>query len=70
MSSRDGVHWHCSNRDCNWSFVATMPGEEEEAPRCVCGSVMEKGETVPAFQYLDFLREETMVEEEAGVEKE
>jgi len=31
---------------------------EGRAPRCVCGSLMEKRELVPVFSYLDFLRGE------------
>lgn len=70
MPRRGGVHWHCPNRECNWSFVAGMPGDGEAAPRCVCGNLMREGEMVPAFRYLDFLREELNSEEKVGTEKE
>jgi hypothetical protein len=45
MSGGDGVRWHCSNRDCNWSFVATTApsANAEEAPHCVCGRTMRRG---------------------------
>jgi hypothetical protein len=69
MSRRDGVHWYCPNRDCSWSFVAEAPREEGFAQRCVCGTVMRKGQAVPAFRYLDFLHEEPEVQEEVAVGK-
>jgi hypothetical protein len=31
---------------------------EGEAPRCACGSLIEKRELVPVFSYPDFLRGE------------
>ena len=70
MASGDGVRWHCPNRECNWSMVATMTGESEVAPWCICGSQMQKAEIVPAFRYLDFLREDTVLEKETGLEEE
>jgi len=69
MSVGKGIHWHCPNRDCNWSIAATGPAEGGAPPRCVCGSVMRRTEVAPVFRYLDFLREETAKEEEAGIEK-
>lgn len=57
MLSSEGVRWHCPNRDCNWSFVATAVEKSETGPRCVCGSTMKKEGAVPALHYLDFLRE-------------
>jgi hypothetical protein len=63
MSGRNGIRWYCSSRDCNWSFVGTVSGENAEAPRCVCGRPMKCGETIPAFHYLDFLREDVQKEE-------
>jgi hypothetical protein len=70
MSGRDGVHWHCPNLNCNWSFVATIDCNEKTAPQWVCGSVRKKGEEVPAFQSPDFLRKESAIKEETGVAKE
>lgn len=70
MSNGNGVHWHCPNRDCNWSLVATMAEEEGAVPRCVCGSSMKKVELMPVFQYLDFLRVEPPIQEEVRSEKE
>ena len=70
MSGSNGIRWHCPNRDCDWSFVATTSIEGEAVPRCVCGRRMEKGDTVPAFQYLDFLREGVAGDEVIGAEKE
>ena len=58
MSGNDGVYWHCTDRSCNWSFVATDRGTNEGAePQCVCGKAMVRGKVVPIFHYLDFLRE-------------
>ena len=62
MSNTERARWRCPNRDCNWFMVATMV-EELEAPRCVCGAVMQKAEPVPVFGYLDFLRGEVAIEE-------
>lgn len=57
MSKADGAYWHCPNRDCNWSMVSALE-MEGEAPRCVCGILMEKRELLPVFSYMDFLRGE------------
>jgi hypothetical protein len=67
MSNRDG----CPNQDCNWTMVAT-PGTNESStePRCICGRTMQKGDAVPAFHYLDFLRDDTAEGREAGAEEE
>jgi len=70
MSGNSGIRWYCSNRDCNWSFVGTTSGENAEAPQCVCGQTMRRGEAVPAFHYLDFLRDGLASEERLGAEKE
>lgn len=61
--------WYCQSRDCNWSFVA-QASEAGAVPHCVCGIKMKKGDTVPAFHYLDFLREETANDEASPSEKE
>jgi hypothetical protein len=63
-----GVRWYCPNRDC-WSFVATVPVSEEQGPRCVCGWRMKRGDTVPAFHYLDFLREDSTFAHTLGTGK-
>jgi hypothetical protein len=65
MLKRDGMRWRCPNRDCDWSVVAPTPVAGESAPRCVCGAEMKKVEIVRVFTYLDFLRGEGPVEEEA-----
>jgi hypothetical protein len=59
----NGIRWYCPNRDCSWSFVATIPVSEEQGPRCVCGWTMKRGGSVPAFHHLDFLREDSTIEE-------
>jgi hypothetical protein len=64
------VHWRCPNRDCDWSFVEAAPGESAAAPECVCGRAMKRGDAVPAFHYLDFLREDSSSKEVIGLEKE
>lgn len=69
MSATSGVRWYCPNRDCNWSFVATIT-EDSGEPRCVCGSKMRRGDAVLVFHYLDFLGEDAGVDETLGVEKE
>jgi hypothetical protein len=63
MAGSDSIRWYCPNRDCNWSFVAKVPVSEEQGPRCICGWTMKRGETVPVFHYLDFLREDSTIEE-------
>lgn len=57
MSGSDGVRWHCPNPDCNWSLVTTQPVHNDSSPRCVCGRTMQRGDAIPAFHYLDFLRD-------------
>jgi hypothetical protein len=69
MSANDGVRWYCPNQDCNWSFVATAL-TNDAAPHCICGRQMKRDDTIPAFHYLDFLREGVAGDEELGVEKE
>lgn len=60
MRQVDGsVRWICPNRDCSWSVVATRSEEPGNAPHCMCGALMEKGEEIPVLSYLDFLRGET-----------
>lgn len=66
MGANDSVRWYCPNRDCNWSFVATIPVSDEQGPRCVCGWTMRRGEIVRTFHYLDFLREESTVGKTVG----
>jgi len=68
MTASDGVRWYCPNRDCNWSFVGTTG--TDVAPHCVCGKQMRRGDAVPAFHYLDFLRESSVENEALEVEKE
>lgn len=70
MSKGNGVHWHCPNRDCDWPSVSAEAGEEIEAPRCNCGSIMKKVELVPVYRYLDFLRVEPVNHGEVRSEKE
>jgi len=70
MQGGDEVRWQCLNRDCGQSLVSTANADENEAPRCICGSPMRKRVVTSQFQYLDFLRERIVTEEEAGIEKE
>jgi hypothetical protein len=70
MGASASIRWYCPNRDCNWSFVAAIPVSEERGPQCVCGWTMKRGEIVPAFHYLDFLREDFPLQEPLGSEKE
>jgi hypothetical protein len=69
MGGSDSVRWYCPNRDCNWSFVATIPLGQEQGPRCVCGWTMKHGESIPTFHYLDFLREDSMIGETLSEKK-
>ena len=68
MSNSDRARWCCPNRDCDWSMVATV-ADGGEAPRCVCGNVMQKAQAVPVFSYLDFLHEEA-ANTEPGIDEE
>jgi len=73
MSRDDGARWCCPNRDCKWSMVATIALPGEPAPRCVCGDVMQKVETIPATptaSYLEFLRGESVGQDTPGAEEE
>jgi hypothetical protein len=70
MEASDSIRWYCPNRDCNWSFVTATPVSEERGPRCVCGWTMKRGQIVPAFHYLDFLREDSPLGEPLRSEKE
>ena len=66
MLSKDGMRWRCPDPTCNWSMVAPLAITGEPTPRCVCGAEMKKAEVVRVFNYLDFLRGEDPVEEQAS----
>lgn len=69
MANRDGVRWHCPDPRCNWTVVATpaLAGSTAE-PHCICRTTMHRGDALPTFHYLDFLRAETADEKEAGAD--
>jgi uncharacterized protein (DUF433 family) len=48
--------------------VATPAGETE--PQCIGGRAMKRGELIPVFQYLDFLREQATEDAVLEIEKE
>jgi hypothetical protein len=68
MLKKDGMRWHCPNRDCDWSVLAQVPATGDAAPRCVCGTEMKRVEVVRVSTYLDFLRGPGPVEEEVSKE--
>jgi hypothetical protein len=63
MSKGEGEHWHCMNRDCDWSGILIISGEHQETLQCSCGGVPQKTESPPVFSYLDFLRIEELPEQ-------
>ena len=69
MPSHGGVHWHCPNRECDWSFVAAIPAQADFVQLCVCGSEMRMGEVVPPLHYLDFLHDDVEAQEEVETGK-
>lgn len=56
MAKISGVRWLCPSRDCRWSMVSTVIIQSDNAPRCVCGEVMQQIEPAPVMSYLEFLR--------------
>lgn len=71
MSNKDGIRWHCPDQSCNWTVVATLDTDDNlTGPRCICGRIMKRGDAVPAFHYLDFLRDDTADGKDAGADKE
>jgi len=65
MAKEESTRWRCANRDCDWSMVATATEGREDAPRCVCGGEMKRAEPVPVLSYLEFLREDIAIADEA-----
>lgn len=55
MGKTEDTQWHCLNRDCGWSAVMSI-NVEEAAPRCVCGSPMQRSVMAPVMSSFDFLR--------------
>jgi hypothetical protein len=57
MVMKSGERWHCVNPACGCAvLVESNGGIEGPNPRCVCGSILKKCYSPPAFRYLDFLR--------------
>ena len=57
MVMQSGEHWHCLNPACGCAVVVETSGKiEGQTPLCVCGTVMKRNYSPPAFHYLDFLR--------------
>lgn len=70
MNDSSRLRWSCPNPACNWSRVAIVALPGETVPRCVCGERLRKSEPLPAFTYLDFLRERRPAEQIAEPGKE
>jgi hypothetical protein len=71
MSNRDAIRWHCPDRDCQWTVVAIPDAQQDlQEPRCICGRTMQRADVIPAFHYLDFLREEEVDRNDTGADKE
>jgi|HubBroStandDraft_6_1064221.scaffolds.fasta_scaffold02240_8 hypothetical protein len=61
--------WHCTDRDCAAPETCHLR-RPSAAPRCACGSRMERSSASEIFTYLDFLRDEDYQAEEFAVRKE
>ena len=54
---KSGESWHCTIPGCLCQVRVEIAGEiEGQNPRCICGGLLKKAYTPPAFKYLDFLR--------------
>jgi hypothetical protein len=62
-------NWHCTNRDCVAPETRHLR-RPSAAPRCSCGSRMERSSASEIFTYLDFLRDEDYQAEEYATKKE
>jgi hypothetical protein len=69
MKTGDMRHWHCTNRNCPAPETRDLP-QTVAAPKCSCGSTMERLDVSITFSYLDFLRNEEHQAEEYLTEKE
>jgi len=69
METGRATHWQCLNRECGWSLAKLELGDEDGAPRCICGQEMRPG-PAPAPDYLGFLREERSAVPARGEERE
>jgi hypothetical protein len=69
MKTAGMQHWQCVNRDCAAAETRDLP-RLAAAPRCACGSPMERVEVSATFSYLDFLQDEEHQAEEYLTEKE
>jgi hypothetical protein len=61
--------WRCTNRDCAAPETHHLR-RPATAPRCACGSRMERSSASEIFTYLDFLRDEDHQAEEYAAKKE
>lgn len=57
METGGTSRWRCGNRDCGWSMAKLELGDDDGAPRCICGQEMQLVPRAPGGNYLGFLRE-------------
>jgi hypothetical protein len=69
MKTGELQQWHCTNRDCAAPETRNLT-QPAAAPRCSCGSQMERADAPVIFRYLDFLRDEEHRAEEYLAKKE
>jgi hypothetical protein len=69
MKTGGTQQWHCTNRDCAAPETRNPP-YSLAAPRCSCGSWMERTTASVIFSYLDFLRDEEYQAKEYLAKKE
>lgn len=69
MKDNQMDQWHCTNRDCPAPETHHLR-QPSAAPRCACGSRMERSSASEIFTYLDFLRDEDHQAEEYATKKE
>jgi hypothetical protein len=70
MAAIKASHWFCANQNCGFAAVLTLPEGAQSVPICLCGTAIRQSEPRPASTYLDFLRSEGVLRQQAGSEKE
>ena len=65
MTRAEGTYWICLNRDCGLTAVCDAAEYSMETHTCRCGSLMRKKVQAGVFSYLNFLREDATIIDEA-----
>ena len=70
MDEQQRSYWRCNDRHCEISRSRNLPKDDATNAVCVCGFPMHREQLPHVFAYLDFLRNEIIVVNGAGQERE